>query len=80
MNMISDIVNDETYRKLLEARLLDTTQIRNHYIRHRFEELKSAGNTSGKAFDKIQEEFNYLSPEMIRKIVYTHDFSDSKGK
>ncbi len=68
-NPLGDLIDDDTYDKLIKFKLLDEKAIRDYRIRKMYKDMRRE-MSAGEAIDKIQEMFPYLQFDTIRKIVY----------
>ena len=71
-NPLKDYLNDDQFKVLWEKGFLNERAIRDHYIREKFDDLKSELRPK-EIIDMLQREFSYLSTETIRKIVYSKE-------
>ena len=69
-NPLSDLINDDIYNLLNSKGLINETSVRDHLIRAKFKELRSAKMSAGDAIDAIRKEHPYLQFDTVRKIVY----------
>ena len=70
MNVISEIVDDETYEKLFDARMLNAVSIRNYLLRKRYKELRATGLKPEQAFRALHKTYYYMDIKSIKRIIY----------
>lgn len=69
-NIISDIVDDATFKKLFDSRLLDAISLRNYAIRKQYRRLREKNMPSPSCLELIQQEYPYLNFDSLKRIVY----------
>jgi len=68
-NPLSDIIDDSTYKALIENELIDSRQLRNYQIRKAYYSLKTMLGSAG-AIEYLQKNYPHLQYDTIRKIIY----------
>ena len=69
-NPLSDFISDEIFDLLNAQRLLSDTPIRDYLIRKQFRQLRSRKVCALEAMHAVQDIYQYLQVDSIRKIVY----------
>ncbi|RMD48499.1 MAG: hypothetical protein D6830_06725 [Ignavibacteria bacterium] len=69
-NPLSDLISDEIFELLDSRGLINEKSVRDYKIRQKFLNLRKKKLSAGKAILIIRDEYPYLQPDTIRKIVY----------
>jgi hypothetical protein len=69
-NPISDLINDETYKLLINHGLINEKMVRDYLIRQEFKNMRKRKVKASTAIDTLRSEYPYLQFDTIRKIVY----------
>lgn len=70
-NPLSDIIDDQTFKTLVDEKVLHATGIRDFLIRKLFKELRGQGMRVDDAVDEIQRRYYpELQWDTVRKICY----------
>ncbi|MBN1300576.1 MAG: hypothetical protein JW995_05110 [Melioribacteraceae bacterium] len=69
-NPLSDLISDEIYELLSERGLINEKSVRDHTIRKKFKNMRTAKVSASDAIEMLRKEYPYLQFDTIRKIVY----------
>ncbi|RMD51561.1 MAG: hypothetical protein D6830_00065 [Ignavibacteria bacterium] len=69
-NPLSDLIDDEIFNMLKERDLFNKKTLRDHLMRRKFQYLRENKVPANEAIDMLRQEYPYLQPDTIRKIVY----------
>lgn len=69
-NPLADLISDDIFQLLDSRGLINEKSVRDYKIRQKFYKLRKKKLSAGKAILIIREDYPYLQPDTIRKIVY----------
>ncbi len=69
-NPLSGIISDEAFHTLQSLGLFNSKTLRDLIIRQKYRELRKKDVPAKQAIQKLREEYGYLQPDTLRKIIY----------
>jgi hypothetical protein len=70
LNPLEGLINEDTYKTLIDHNLLSEKGVRDFQIRRQFRSMRGENVPAYEAIEQLREEYPYLQFDTIRKIVY----------
>lgn len=70
-NPVQFLLNDQQFQLLTELNLLNKKLLRDLEIRGKYHTLKAEGVSFLEALDYLLQEYPYLQPDTLRKLIYS---------